>query len=266
MLRVEALRVAYGDRLVLDGVDLGVAAGEVVGLVGPNGSGKTTLLKAITRVVPWLSGQVFLGGEPACALSTQELSRRVAVVPQSPVLPVGYAALELVVMGRAPHLRFLQQEGNDDYRRAREALVRVGGRHLAERPVDELSGGEKQKVVIARALAQDAPILLLDEPTANLDIGHQIAVARLVRELAREGGLAVLAAVHDLTLASLYCDRLALLTGGVVVATGPPAHVLTPANIAQAYAAAALVLREPALPGPIVLPYGPRSCYTGVKE
>ncbi len=273
MLDIDGLRVSYGEHPVLMGVDLSVAAGEVVGLVGPNGCGKTTLLKAVTRVIPWLSGEVLVAGEPASSLSRRELSRRVAVVPQDPVLPVGYTALEVVLMGRTPHLGFLEQEGARDYHKAREALQRVGAIDLAERRVDELSSGERQSVVLARALAQEAPILLLDEPTANLDIGHQISTFRLIRELARptsarprpearpEGSvepsrLAVLAAIHDLTLASLYCDRLALMAAGVIVAAGPPGEVLTAANIAQVYQASALILREPWLPAPIVIPYG----------
>jgi len=169
MLDVAGLRVAYGERPVLQGVDLSVSAGEVVGLVGPNGCGKTTLLKAITRVLPWAGGEVLLLGESASKLSRQELSRRVAVVPQNPALPVGYTALEVVLMGRTPHLGFLEQEGAEDYCRAREALRRVGALDLADRRVDELSAGERQNVVLARALAQETPILLLDEPTANLD-------------------------------------------------------------------------------------------------
>jgi len=255
MLKVVGLRVSYGERPVLQGIDLGVAAGEVVGLVGPNGCGKTTLLKAIARVIPWESGEVLLMGAPASKLSRQELSRRVAVVPQNPLLPVGYTALEVVLMGRTPHLGFLDQEGAEDYRRAREAMQRVGVADFAERRVDELSGGERQNAVLARALAQDTPILLLDEPTANLDIGHQIAVADLVRELARDRGLAVLAAIHDLTLAALYCDRLALMAAGTLVATGSPEQVLTTENIARAYHAHVIVLHEPSLPAPVIIPY-----------
>lgn len=255
MLEIARLRVSYGERSVLRGIDLSVAAGEVVGLVGPNGCGKTTLLKAITRVIPWRSGEVLLEGAAASELSRGELARRVAVVPQNPVLPVGYTALDIALMGRTPHLSFLDQEGAADYERARDALDRLGVGELAERRVDELSGGERQNVVLARALAQDAPVLLLDEPTANLDIGHQIAVARLAQELARENGIAVLAAMHDLTLAALYCDRLALMADGVILAAGPPTDVLTVERIAQAYGAHVLVLHEPSLPAPVVVPY-----------
>lgn len=256
MLQVADLRVAYGARTVLHGVNLTVAAGEVVGLVGPNGCGKTTLLRAVTRLIPWHAGRVVIGGAPVERLSRRDLARRVAVVPQSPALPSGYTALDIAVMGRTPRLSFLQQEGADDYRIARDALARVDALALADRPVDELSGGERQRVVLARALAQQAPLILLDEPVANLDIGHQISVFLLLRELARDERLAVLVTIHELVLASLYCDRVALMAGGAILADGPPAGVLTAAHIARAYGTKVLVLDAPGLPAPVVVPYG----------
>ena len=255
MLDIAGLRVSYGERAVLRGVDLNVGAGEVVGLVGPNGCGKTTLIRAITRVLQWDSGEVRLDGVSASVLSRTELARRVAVVPQSPALPVGYTGLDVALMGRTPHLSFLDQEGPEDYETAREALRRLDVIELADRRVDELSGGERQNIVLARALAQDTAVLLLDEPTANLDIGHQITVARLAQELAREKGIAVLAAMHDLTLAALHCDRLALMAEGVIFAEGAPRDVLTAENIRQAYGVHVLVLNEPSLPAPVVVPY-----------
>jgi iron complex transport system ATP-binding protein len=254
MLEVSGLRVSYGDRSVLRGIDLTVPAGKVVGLVGRNGCGKSTLLKAVSQLIPRDDGIVRLAGLDASTMSRRELARRVAAVPQNPSLPVGYTAVEVVLMGRTPHLEFLQQEGLDDRRRALDALERVGCADLTDRRVDELSGGERQNVVLARALAQDTPILLLDEPTAHLDVGHQIAVFRLVRELAQETGLAVLAAIHDLTLAALYCDSVALMHEGRIVASGPPQDVLTTDNIAMAYGAYVRVLRDEAIVGPIIVP------------
>jgi iron complex transport system ATP-binding protein len=252
MLRVEGLSVSYAERAVLQGIDLEVRAREVVGLIGPNGSGKSTLIKAVTRVVPWSAGRVFVGETDIGALTARALARCIAVVPQSPRLPAGYTAAEVVLMGRTAHLGFLSQEGPEDHRVAAQALALVGASHLTGRPVDELSGGERQNVVLARALAQQAPVLLLDEPTANLDIGHQVAFARLVRRLAAEG-LAVLAAIHDLTLASLYSDRLALLAGGRIFAEGRPAEVLTRANLRRAYGADVKIV-EGLLDRPVVLP------------
>ena len=257
LIDIEGLHVSYGPRPVLRGVDLAVAAGEVVGLVGPNGCGKTTLIRALCRLVPARAGRLSLGGRDVAAISRTELARTVAVVPQSAVLPAGYTALEIVVMGRTPHLRFLEQETAEDYEIARAALRQVGAEDLAQRPVDELSGGERQNVLLARGLAQETPVLLLDEPTANLDIGHQMAVFRLVRELAAGRGLAVLTAIHDLTLASIYCDRVALMSAGRIMAEGSPETVLTRENIARVYGAEVMVVRPAALGRPLVVPATP---------
>ncbi len=255
MLEVRGLHVAYGSRDVLRGIDLRVEPGEVVGLVGPNGCGKTTLLRAVTRLTPWQVGDVAIGGEPVQRLTRRDLACRAAVVPQSPMLPAGFTALDIVVMGRTPRLSFLQQESAEDYGIARDALARVDGADLAMRPVDELSGGERQRVVLARALAQQAPLLLLDEPVANLDIGHQMSVFQLLRELAAREHLAVLVTIHELVLASLYCDRVALMADGAIIADGRPADVLTAERIARAYGARVLVLETPGLPAPVVVPY-----------
>lgn len=254
-LVVRELCVSYGAREVLRGVDLRVEPGEVVGLVGPNGCGKTTLLRAATRLAATSAGTVIVDGVPVERLSRRQLASSIAVVPQSPVLPTGYTALQIVLMGRTPRLSFLQQEGADDHRIAREALARVDAFELAQRPVDELSGGERQRVVLARALAQQAPVLLLDEPVANLDIGHQISVFQLLRELAERERLAVLVTIHELMLASLYCDRIELMSDGAIVAGGRPADVLTPERVAQAYGAKVIVLDAPGVPAPVVVPY-----------
>ncbi len=256
-LRLRGLRVSYGEREVLRGLDLDLAAGEVVGLVGPNGGGKTTLLKAITGSVTVKAGEISIGGKDATRLSARQIARRVAVVSQTSSLPVGFLAREIVVMGRTPYLGFLDQEGPADYRSADAALASLGVEGLAYRRVEELSGGERQNVVLARALAQETPLLLLDEPTASLDIGHQMLITGLLRRLAREHGVGVLAALHDLTLASLYCDRLVLLTAGSVIAEGSAVDVLTRENLLRAYGADVAVLRPEGLSGPVVLPLQP---------
>ena len=253
-LTVRGLRVAYGQREVLRGVDLDVAPGEVVGLVGPNGGGKTTLLKAITRSVTANAGEVRIAGDDVAGLGAREVARRVAVVPQNPALPAGFLAREIVVMGRTPYLGFLEQESFEDYRKADSALASLGAGDLTQRRVEELSGGERQNVVLARALVQETPLLLLDEPTANLDVSHQVVIAKLLQQMARERGRGILAALHDLTLASLYCDRLVLLAAGVIIAEGAPSEVLTRDHLRLAYGADVAVLRPEGLAGPIVLP------------
>ena len=254
MLEVTGLEVAYGERQVISGIDLCVAAGEVVGLIGPNGCGKTTLLKAITGNLALSAGDVRFDGKSTARMTTRDLARRVAVVPQSPRLPAGFTARDVVLMGRTAHLGFFEQEGLQDYRRVAEVLAVVGAESLADRDVDEMSGGERQNVVIARALAQDAPVLLLDEPTTNLDIGHQMKVASLMKHLAGETQMAILAAIHDLTLAALYCDRLILMSDGLVLASGPPEEVLSREKIALAYGVDVLITQLEGLAAPIVLP------------
>lgn len=255
MLAVRALRAGYGDREVLRGVDLDAAAGEVVGLIGPNGCGKTTLLRAITGLVPLRGGAISIGGDDIAGLGGRELARRVAVVPQGPRLPAGYTVRDITVMGRTAHLGFLQQESSADFAKADAALALTGASHLAGRLVDELSGGERQNAVIARALAQETPLLLLDEPTANLDIGHQVAVAALMRRLAAERGLAIVAAIHDLTLAGLYCDRLVLLREGIVLAIGAPSEVLSRESLIATYGIDAAIMPIEGLTSPAVLPW-----------
>jgi iron complex transport system ATP-binding protein len=254
VLEVTDLWVAYGQRTVLRGVSLRADAGELLAVVGPNGSGKTTLIRAVTGVAPARSGRILLDGSDGGRMSRAELAVRVAVVPQNPALPDGFRVVDLVMMGRTPHLRLLQSEGRSDFEAMRRALEQTDALDLAYRQVEELSGGERQRVVIARALAQETPALLLDEPTAHLDIGHQLAIMELVRRLCRERSLAVVAAIHDLTLASLFCDRAVMMDGGRVVAEGPPEHVLTPELIEKVYGARVAVLDHPLTGRPVVVP------------
>src|SRR6266545_1039157 len=228
----------------------------MLGLVGPNGSGKTTLIRAVTKVVSPVSGEIRIGGEDVVSLSQIEVARRVAVVPQEPLLPEAFTALECVLMGRTPHLRLLENEGAGDFEAARQAMVRTDTWELAERPVGELSGGERQRVVVARALAQETPVLLLDEPTAHLDIGHQASVLGLMRALCRDEGKAVLAVVHDLTLGAAYCDRLVMLRpGGAVAAEGSAEEVLRPELLEEVYGTAADVFPHPRTGRPVVAPH-----------
>lgn len=258
LAQVKGLTAGYGrpgqSRPALQGIGLELRAGEMVAVVGPNGSGKTTLVRCIAGVLrPW-SGEVRVCGADVTALPQREVARRVAVVPQDPSLPDGFAALETVLMGRTPYLGLLQNEGPADLEAARRAMLATGVWDLAARPLGSLSGGERRRVVLARALAQDTPVLLLDEPTAHLDIGHQAAVLRLVRALCRSQSKAALAVVHDLTLAGQFADRLVLMDRGRVVAEGSAEDVLRPSVLGAVYGTRVRVLRHPDTGRPVVAP------------
>ena len=254
MLSVRDLWAGYPGREVLRGVDLAVAAGEIVALAGPNGCGKTTLLRAITGVVRPERGDVQLAGADVSSFSTRERARQVAVVPQAALLPAGFSALEQVLLGRTPYLGPFSSEGAGDLAAVRQAMQATDCWSLAERPIEELSGGERQRVVLARALAQETPVLLLDEPTSHLDLSHQVRTFQLVAHLGRERGLAVLAAVHDLTLASLFADRVAFMEDGRIAVEGRPDDVLRPEIIERVYGSPVVVLRHPTNGRPVVLP------------
>jgi iron complex transport system ATP-binding protein len=237
VIALDALTVVLGDRAVVDRVDLDVADGEWLGLIGPNGAGKTTLLRAIARLVPY-SGSIALDGRDIRRMHRTELSRLVAVVPQDPSTPPWMTVAEYVLLGRTPHLGRLAKEGTRDREVAARALERLDLLGYRDRLLGTLSGGERQRVVVARALAQEARVVLLDEPTAALDIGHQQQALELLDVLRAESGLTLVAAMHDLTLAAQYADRMVLLDAGRVVADGPPRDVLTEALIGAHYEAA----------------------------
>ncbi len=254
MLEIRDLHAGYASHAVLRGVDLRVERGELLAVIGPNGCGKTTLLRVISGVHAPDDGDVLLDGAPLASMSASALARRVAVVAQGGALPERFSSFEVVLMGRTPHLRWLQSEGARDIDVVREAMERAGCWHLRERYTEELSGGERQRVVIARALAQEPELMLLDEPTSHLDMAHQVATFRLMRELCREQRLAVVAVVHDLTLAAMFADRIALLSEGRILADGAPDDVLRAPAIAQAYGVAVRVLQHPTTGRPIVVP------------
>lgn len=256
MLEIENLHVMYGRRLALDGVSLTVRPGEIVGLIGPNGAGKSTLIRSVSGVLPIQSGSVRIFGQDILGLPPRQRARSLAVVPQARSLPPAFTVYESTLMGRTPYLGWLGQAGRSDHDLALQALERTQLLELSSRRVGELSGGEQQRVLLARALAQDAPVLLLDEPTTHLDLQHQSSLLNLIRNLANERQLAVLMALHDLNLAGLYADRVALLVAGRLLACSAPHEVLTEQTLASVYHIPVHVMTHPEYGSPLVLPDG----------
>jgi iron complex transport system ATP-binding protein len=244
VIALRQLSVSLGGSLVVDRVTASVEPGEWVAVIGPNGAGKTTLLRAVASLVDY-EGSVELMGEDIRALSRGERARRVAVVTQIPTMPPEMSVREYVLLGRTPYIGYLASERRRDYDAAEAAMARLDLGALSRRRLSALSGGERQRVVLARALAQHAPVLLLDEPTTSLDVGRQQQVLEIVDELRTTEGLTVLSAMHELTLAGQYADRLLLLDRGRLVASGPAKDVLTRALIAEHYRADVRVVGEP---------------------
>lgn len=253
MLKIQSLSVSYGSREILHNISLNVQSGEVLALIGPNGAGKSTLIRAASGVIPY-TGHVRTNGDDFAALSTLQRARVVATVPQAVSMPPAYTVWETVLFGRTPYLGFLGQPSQKDEDLARQSLQRVSALPFANRRVGELSGGEQQRILLARALCQSTPILLLDEPTAHLDLQYQVSLLELVSELAHKDNLAVLVALHDLNLAAHYADRMALMVAGEIKAEGKPEQVLRSDLIAEAYCLPVRVVKHPFLDIPLVLP------------
>jgi iron complex transport system ATP-binding protein len=255
-LELQSVSAAYGARTVLRHVSLAVSGGEVLALAGPNGAGKSTLIRVVSGVLAASAGVVRLDGQDLLGLPLSQRARRVAVVPQMIHLPESYTVAEIVLMGRTPHLNLWAGESKHDCEVAWSAMRAARVDELRDRRVGELSGGEQQRVVLARALAQEPRVLLLDEPTAHLDLKHQVGVLELVRALAQQHDLAVLMTLHDLNQASLYADRVALLQQGEVVAQGSARQVFTSELLSQVYGLPVAVVQHPDRDVPIVLPVG----------
>ena len=238
---LRGVSVAYEGAPAVDGLDLQVTEGQWLSLIGPNGAGKTSVLRAIANLVPF-TGLVEVGGRSVRTLGRRELARKVSMLVQEPEMPAGMTVAHYVLLGRSAHLGYLGKESDRDRRIVAETLQRLALEGLSARPVDHLSGGEKQRVAIARALAQEAPVLLIDEPTTSLDVGKQQSVLELIDELRRDRALTVISAMHDLTLAGQYADRLALLVGGRLVGVGSAAEILTEPVIAEHYGAKVMVV------------------------
>ncbi len=253
-LRAERLRLGYDDRVVVDGIDLTIPSGATTAVVGPNGCGKSTLLRGLGRLLPARGGRVLLDGQEISSLPTKAVARVVGLLPQAPLAPEGVSVLELVERGRHPHHGLLRSWNAADEAAVASALERTDLVHLADVPVDSLSGGQRQRAWIAMVLAQQTPVLLLDEPTSFLDVAHQLDVHDLVRGLCDQEGVTVVMVLHDLAMAARYADHLVAMRDGRIVAEGTPAEVVTPAVIEDVFGVTASVLHDPETGSPVVIP------------
>ena len=252
-LQAKNIRVAYGNKVIIEDLSLQIPDGEFTVIVGPNACGKSTLLKALSRMVEPVRGEVRLDGKPVGELPPKEVARQMSLLPQSPVAPEGIVVEDLVGRGRYPHQGFFKQWSSEDERKVNQAMARAHVKELAQRYVTELSGGQRQRVWISLVLAQDAPIVLLDEPTTYLDIAHQVEVLNLARALQREG-FTVVAVLHELTLAFRYATNLVMMKEGAIVAEGQVNDVVTPELMEDVYGLRCELLHDPRSGRPIVVP------------
>ncbi len=236
-LDISKIRFAYREEMILKDISFSVQPGDFLGIIGPNGSGKSTLLKILARLLTAKEGSVSLSGLDLKQYPVRTLAKKIALVPEETSLNFPFTVEELVLMGRSPHLSFLQPLTNKDHLQANECMGKTSIRALASRLVNELSNGERQRVFIAQALAQEPDILLLDEPTAHLDINHQIEIFNVLKNLQEQHGLTIITVTHDLNLAALYCNTLLLLKKGEIFNQGTPAQVITAENIKKVYQA-----------------------------
>lgn len=252
MLQARGLGCGYHDRHILRDINLEVSAGEIMGIIGPNGSGKTTLLRTISRILKPKEGAVYLNGEDIWRMRYRELARKISVVSQG-ASDESLSVEEFVLLGRIPYFEGLQfLETNHDLEVAEECMALTDVLGLKNRPIGQISGGERQLALIARALAQEPVLLLLDEPTTYLDIAHQVKILDLIRRFNRRTGLTVLMVLHDLNLASEYCDRIALLSEGKIHTQGPPREVLNYKVIEEVYKTVVVVEKNPVSSKPYV--------------
>lgn len=254
VLRFESVAAGYGDHHVLKGFSADLVAGDFVGLIGSNGTGKSTLLKCVSGLLPINSGKIEIFGKDTARLKQRERSQMVAVVPQSFDIDYEFTVEDICLMGRNPYHSMMERETEEDFEIVRQALAMTGTLKFKDRLFNALSGGEKQRVIISRAIAQEAPIILLDEPTSALDLHHQIEVMELIAELNRERGTTILAVLHDVNLAARYCGRLIMLEGGQVLADGPPDKVIVESNLDKLYQMKLLVKKNPLFERPEIIP------------
>lgn len=254
MLVIDHLTVAYHERIAINDVSLKAAAGRILAVIGPNGAGKSTLIRSISGVYSPHSGSVFLDEQDLLAMRPTKRARKIAVVPQAQPLGGTLTVEHTVLLGRTPHMSWLGRPNRADLEATQRAMSLTCIDHLAQRRNAELSGGEQQRVLLARALAQQTPVLLLDEPTNHLDLQHQYTFLNLVKKLAREANLTILMALHDLNHVSLFADQVLLLVDGKEVAAGLPEQVLTKVNISTAYRIPVKILHHPDAAAPLIIP------------
>jgi iron complex transport system ATP-binding protein len=255
-LRLENVKLGYDKKIILNDITLEVNPGEIMGIIGANGSGKSTLIRGITKYLTPVSGNIYINGDNIQKISNHNLAKIIASVPQNTNLPDLFTAFELALMGRTPHLGFFRYEGQKDFDIVRRAMEATHTMHLADRYMREISGGERQRIVIARALVQEPKILILDEPTSHLDINNQTETLNLVYSLSRELNLIVLITLHDLNLAAQYCDRIAILHKGNILKQGTPSEVISTEIIKEVYGAEVYVYPHPVnkLPTTVISP------------
>ncbi|MFC9789788.1 ABC transporter ATP-binding protein [Rhodococcus sp. NPDC127528] len=263
-LAAENLTVGYGDRVIVDGLDLEIPTGVVTTVIGPNGCGKSTLLRSLARLLKPRSGQVVLDGRAISQMRTKDVARTLGMLPQAPVAPEGLTVADLVARGRHPHQSWLRQWSSDDEAEVAKALALTGVSELADRSVDQLSGGQRQRAWISMALAQGTDILLLDEPTTYLDLAHSVEVLDLVDRLHAELGRTVVMVLHDLNLAIRYSDRLVVMSEGAIVAQGTPSEVISPELLLDVFGLEARVIEDPVSDRPLIVPVGTRHVYGSV--
>ncbi|MBF6215301.1 ABC transporter ATP-binding protein [Nocardia puris] len=253
-LRGVGLDLSYDSRRVASDLSVDIPAGAITVILGPNACGKSTLLRALSRLLVPDAGQVILDGKDIHKYSAKEVARRLGLLPQTSVAPFGICVADLVARGRFPHQRLLRQWSPEDERVVAKAMAATSITALADRPVEELSGGQRQRVWLAMVLAQDTPVLLLDEPTTYPDIAHQLDVLELCRRLNAEDGRTLVLVLHDLNQAARYADHLVVLREGAVVATGAPAEVLTPDLLEAVFGLRAMIITDPVSGAPLVIP------------
>ncbi len=252
LMETKGLSGGYHDDIVVKNINLRIISGDFLGIIGPNGSGKSTLLRLMTKALVPRNGSVWLDGKDVSRLGLKDFTRKVAFVPQDTIIAFPFTVEEIVLMGRIPHMTRLQSETKEDRAIAERSLSLTDCKHLMNKNIDELSSGERQRVIIAKALAQEPALLFLDEPTSHLDIGHQIQILDLLKKFNRENGITVVIVLHDLNLASEYCENILLLDKGAVFAEGHPDDVLTYQNIEAVYKTVVVVKKNPMSSRPCV--------------